>query len=62
VKIQKASEARLNIGKRVWWDDVSNRYSFLRSGIIDEVSGRNINIDGDWRWMPHMTNLRTTEK
>ena len=54
----KAAEARTLIGKRVAWDEISPRYHFERSGILEEVDGRNVKIDGDYKWLPYLTNFR----
>lgn len=51
----KASEARALIGKTVEWDYRGpSRRSLCgpHHGIVEEVSGKNICISGDWRWLP----------
>lgn len=59
--ITTISSAKANIGNRVYWDDTSNRYCFLRQGIIDEVSGNNIRINDDWVSRGNLRNLRNFE-
>lgn len=61
--ILNTAHAKAAIGKTVYWDDDSVRYRFLRSGVLQEVGkgGKNILIDGDWKWRPYLKNLRTTE-
>lgn len=51
----KASEARALIGKTVEWDHREPSHRSLygpHHGIVEEVSGKNICISGDWRWLP----------
>lgn len=60
MKITKSSQAKEEIGNRVWWDDIDSRWNFTRSGFIEDVKGKNILIDGDWKWLPKLRNLRTT--
>lgn len=62
IYIKKVSDARACIGSQVWWDDYSSRYVCLRTGIIDEVQGGNINIEGNWMWRNDLRNLRNFEK
>ncbi|WP_439125966.1 MAG: hypothetical protein ACNJA3_29090 (plasmid) [Pseudomonas rhizophila] len=58
--IQSAKQARAAIGKQVWWDDHSTRYVMLRTGIVDEVDGGNICIEGNWLWRNDLKSLRDT--
>lgn len=50
VYFKKSSELKKYVGKKVYWDDVSSRYVFLRSGIVEEVWGHNVLISGSWYW------------
>jgi hypothetical protein len=61
MKITNAKEARERIGKRVEWDDGGSVYTFFRSGILQDVSGRNLLIDGDWKWRSDLKCLRDCE-
>ena len=61
ISINSAADARKLIGKRVFWDDISVRYVFLRQGIVDDVSGKNICIDGNWETRSSLKNLRNYE-
>lgn len=57
----KVSEAKKLIGKRVMWKehyDAARGTYFERTGIIDDVHGRNILIDGDWKWLPELHGLK----
>lgn len=50
-----ASEAKSLIGKEVLWDLREPRHRSLfgySRGIVEQVSGKNICISGDWRWLP----------
>lgn len=59
----KASELRKLIGQRVAWDDIGTRWHFVRVGVLEGVSGRNVIVNGDWKWAPGLKNLRlATEK
>jgi len=59
--IKTVADAKTCIGKRVYWDDVSSRYVFLRSGIIESVKGWHVEIDGDHRHRCNLKNLRNFE-
>ena len=59
--IRTAADAKSCIGKRVYWDDVSSRYVFLRSGIVESVKGWHVEIDGDHRHRSNLKNLRNFE-
>lgn len=58
----KAAEARKLIGKQVEWDDILDAFrmtgTVVRSGYCTDVRGKNIMIDGDWKWLPKLLNLR----
>lgn len=60
-RITNAKEARAAIGKIVEWEEHSSRYIVYRCGIVDEVSGRNICIEGSWQWMADLKNLKIKE-
>lgn len=60
--ITSVKQAREHIGKMVFWDDVSSRYIFMRCGVVDEVSGKNICIDGNWLWRTSLKNLRNYQE
>ena len=62
MNISSAKQARAHIGKRVWWDDHSSRYVFLRSGILNSAEGRRVEIDGNWLSRSSLRALRTTEQ
>lgn len=59
--IRLVTDARACIGKKVYWDDPSSRYVMLRQGFLTEVKGKNLLIDGDWKWRTHLRNLRNFE-
>lgn len=55
------SEARAFIGKRVEWEEAHDYHRgtyLLRTGILEEVHARNLVIDGEYRWLPSLTNFR----
>jgi len=57
----KISELRSGIGKRLCWYTVLDRFrGFVRvsHGILSEVSGKNVKIDGEWRYVPELLGLR----
>lgn len=60
MKLKTLKAVRAYINKTVYWDDDSGRYSITRMGILEDVKGRNLLINGDWKWRPDLTNLRTT--
>lgn len=60
-RIQTAKDARSRIGEKVWWDDHSSRYVFLKCGIINGVEGRHVLIDHNWYTVGNLRELRTTE-
>jgi len=47
-------------GKDVEWDtSIDNRGNFtVRSGHVDSTAGLNLVIDGDWKYITELTNLR----
>jgi hypothetical protein len=59
----KPKEAKKLIGLRVKWDvcvDPKRGYYRQETGRIESVKGRNVQIDGDWKWLPDMINLKET--
>lgn len=54
----KAAEARALIGKGVVECDVDSGIWPIRCGEVEEVKGKNILINGEWRWLPDLKNLR----
>ena len=62
--IVSAKDARKAIGLCVWWEDRNSDryYGATRSGTVEDVAGKNIMINGDWKWRPYLNNLRTTEE
>jgi hypothetical protein len=60
--ISDAKTARMNIGRRVYWDDRGQRYVFLRQGKLEAVTGREIVIDGDYKTLRYLKGLRNFEK
>ena len=47
-------------GKDVEWDtSIDHRGNFtVRSGHVDSTAGLNLVIDGDWKYITELTNLR----
>lgn len=59
--VTKAAEARKLIGKLVAWDDCLDyrRGTYCtRLGTIISVQGKNVEIGGDWKWLPNLVKLR----
>ena len=57
-----SSEARQLVGEKIMWDKVDPRHQSLfgpHYGIVEEVSGKNILISGDWVWLPDIQILAT---
>lgn len=57
--IKSAPVARKLIGQKVYWDDPGPRYIFLRDGILEDVQGLHVCINGDWKERRYLKNLRT---
>ncbi|AWH14571.1 hypothetical protein [Aeromonas phage 13AhydR10PP] len=58
--IATAMEAKQFIGKKLFWDEASVRYVFLRCGILEEVyRGRLLFDGGNHLPVSHFKNLRT---
>lgn len=51
-------DLREHIGKMVYWDSVCSRYVRLMQGTITAVTGKNVEIDGDWKYRPNLLGLR----
>lgn len=60
--ITDVATARRAIGHTVYWDDPGTRYVFLRKGSLEDVAGKNLKIDGDWKFRPDLQQLRTMQK
>lgn len=62
MRLKYVKDLRANIGKRVYWDtpDSARYFGEERSGVLGEVRGRNLLIDGDWKWEPDLLALRDT--
>ena len=61
----KTSELKKLIGKRIRWkaNYDPNRGSYSpRSGILEEVQGRNLKVDNDWRWLPDMMDIEEVKE
>lgn len=56
--IHNAKDAKASIGKRVYWDDISVRYHFIREGILQDIKGKNLLIGGSWCWRSDLRGLR----
>lgn len=57
----KAKEARKFIGKFVEWDEPNRVSILMRRGWVKSVQGRNVEIDGDWKWLPDIEEFRIIE-
>jgi hypothetical protein len=63
MRITTAAEAKKHIRQRLYWDDISPRYNFLRSGILTDVFKTNLEFDEDqdFKSITSFTNLRTNK-
>ena len=58
--IRTAKEARAAIGKQVAWDDP---YLIrLSKGMLEDAEGKNLLIDGDWKWRSRLSGLHVVEQ
>lgn len=64
MNLKYMNDIRACIGKRVYWDerDSARYYGRELSGILEDAAGKNIMINGDWKWKPNLLNLRDTSK
>lgn len=61
--IVNAPQAKKLMHKKMYWDDISNRYIITRGGVLTDVHRNQLEFDHDQNYMPirHYKNLRTTE-
>lgn len=52
---RRAPVLRKLVGRTV--DFLEHRWHRKRTGVIDEVSGRNICIDNNWYWLPDIRKM-----
>ena len=57
--IKTAKQAKLCIGQTVYWDDRAR--CIVNRGRLEDVKGKNLLIDGDYKWMPQLIGLRDFE-
>ena len=64
MNLKYIKDIRACIGRRVFWDerDTARYYGSELSGILTRVEGRNLEINGDWKWKSNLLNLRDTSK
>lgn len=58
-------KARDLLGKKIYWEittDVNRGYFRSNEGHVLDARGRNINIDGNWLWLPTLENVRIIEE
>ena len=56
-----AAQARKLIGRLVQWEEGHDKHRgtyIIRTGIIEEVRGKNIRTESNWKWLPDMINLK----
>ena len=59
IYIKTTADAKKVIGQKLYWDDVSPRYIFLRDGVAEEVWKGHIRFgDGDYKRIRDLPNLR----
>lgn len=44
--VRTTAQARAHMGRRLYWDEVSSRYVFLRSGVVTDVTNGWVEFDG----------------
>ena len=52
---------RPTIGTRIEWEECYDRHRgtcIVRDGLVTDVKGRNVWIDGDAKWLPDLSNWR----
>ena len=48
------------LGKKIRWERTldTNRGTYTEhTGTVTDVQGKNLLIDGDWKWLPHLENV-----
>jgi len=58
VQIKNKADVMKCMGKQVYWDDIGSRWIFLRTGILEEYTRRQVCIDGNWYMMNRLSGLR----
>lgn len=59
-----AKELRANIGKVIEWEHSYCRHRgvcLVARGVIEDVHGKNVLVNGDWKWVPYMINAKIIE-
>lgn len=60
--IKTVKDVRDCIGQRVYWDDISARWVFLQSGMLEDSSGGQVLIDGDRKTRSSLKYFRNFEE
>lgn len=55
--IKTAKDAHKAVGKQVAWVDGTGLVWRECSGTLESVRGKNVLIDGDWKWRPDIIGL-----
>ena len=48
------------VGKRIRWEETLCRHRGTyreHVGTVTDARGRNVEVDGEWKWLPDMENL-----
>jgi hypothetical protein len=56
-----AKELRANIGNVIEWEHSHCRHRgvcLVAKGVIEDVYGKSVKVNGDWKWHPHMINAK----
>lgn len=63
MKVTTITEAKKFIGRKLFWDDVSNRYIITRSGILTDIYRKHLEFDDqqDYKVLSDFKNLRDIE-
>lgn len=59
--IINAKVLRANIGKKIEWEEAHDRHRgtcLVRTGTIEDIQGKNLLVDGDYKWYPNLVNLK----
>jgi hypothetical protein len=54
-----------NIGNVIEWEshhDARRGTCSLNRGVITDVQGKNVSLDGDWRWFPDFINAKISAR
>lgn len=59
ISVRTVKQRGALIGKRIAWRSMG--WPRVYYGTVEEVQGRNIKVDGDWKWAPDMSDVHVME-